>query len=502
MATVDASIPLQVQQPDDYSTRTTKALQAGEAMQQFQGQRALREAFQGADMSTPEGQAALVQKVGAADPKSAMALQGQFLKQAESKSTMAKNKATTDKAQLETQLKKAEVVDDHMSVLMAKYTDLVQNKHMAPQDAARILSADIPVIKSSMAQQKMPDGTPMISQEELARMPDQFDPNTFGSKTMNVKNMREQLKYELDIHKQQNTEQHQKVEEGQGQQRIGIEAQNSSINAGRLNEEKRYHNIEARNSSARMNMEEAKGGLMADPEHPGKYVKDPSGGLSEDDTRFMARQYLAGDKSVLQNLGRGAQGARDLLAVRKAIRTEAEAKGMKPDEVASTIAEFEGLKSGERALGNRTATAGMAVNEASQFADLAVKASDKVNRTNYPSFNKILLAGEKGTGDKDVVQFGAYNNSLINAYARAISPSGTPTVSDKDHAREMLSTAYSKGQYAAVVDAMKKEMSAAMKSPGMVREEFRGYGKREIGPSGAAATPTKAGGTVHWDDLK
>lgn len=195
--------------------------------------------------------------------------------------------------------------------------------------------------------------------------------------------------------------------------------------------------------------------------------------LSADDMSFMAKQYLAGDKSVLQNLGRGVQGSRNLIALRKSIRSEAEDAGMQPSEVAARMAEFEGVKSGERTLGTRTANAGMAVNEANQFATNALAASEKVDRTQYPSLNKAIQAAERGSGGTDVVELATYTNSLINAYARAVSPTGSPTVSDKEHAREILDTAYSKGQFAAAINAMKKEMAAAQASPGQVRSEFR-----------------------------
>jgi hypothetical protein len=498
VAEVDASIPLQVKQPADYNQTLMSALQSGEAMQNLQGQKAMKEAFQNADMNTPEGQQSLIKKVGSVNPGEAMKLQGQFQNQAKTKSEITKNEAITQKTQMENAHALFSQMDDAGSILMYQFTDLVQNKGMSPQDAARVVSSNIPPLKAHLAQQRFPDGRPMFSQEQLAQMPNEFDPQKFAQMTMSARQMKEKLDYEMNIRKEKNTERHQGVLEKQGAQRIGLEGARVGMEGQRLGMEGTRLGME----QSRLSMTEAKDGLMPDPEHKGKYIKDPTSGLQEDDLKFMARQYLAGDKSVLQNLGRGQQGAKDIVALRKYIRTEAEAKGMKPDEVASTIAEFEGLKAGERTLGTRTATAGMAVTEATQFADLAVKSSEKVNRTSYPSFNKILLAGEKGTGDKDIVQFGAYNNSLINAYARAISPSGTPTVSDKDHAREMLDTAYSKGQYAAVVDAMKKEMAAAMKSPGMVREEFRGYGKRKIGPDGGASTPGKQVGTMHWDDLK
>jgi len=83
------------------------------------------------------------------------------------------------------------------------------------------------------------------------------------------------------------------------------------------------------------------------------------------------------------------------------------------------------------------------------------------------------LAVEQGTGDENVVRFGIAVNSLINIYARAINPVGQVTVSDKDHARELLSTAWSKGQFRNGIDQLQLEMNAAYKAPGAVRKELR-----------------------------
>lgn len=200
---------------------------------------------------------------------------------------------------------------------------------------------------------------------------------------------------------------------------------------------------------------------------------DPNAALSGEDLKFMADQYLAGDRTVLQNLGRGAQGSKNLVALRNAVRKEAQARGMSGADLAASVAEFEGIKAGERALGSRTAVVGMAGEAASGFAKNAVEASDKVDRTQYPDLNRILEIGRKKSGDPDIVAFAQYNNSLINAYARAVSPTGVPTVSDKDHARETLATAFSKGQYEAGVNAILKEIETEKSAPGKVRKEFR-----------------------------
>ena len=185
---------------------------------------------------------------------------------------------------------------------------------------------------------------------------------------------------------------------------------------------------------------------------------------------YIAKQYIAGDRSVLIGLARNSKG---MLTARTAIVKESARQGKSPEEMAATIAEFEGIKSGERTLGNRQAQVGLAVEEARNMAPLALAASEKVDRTQYPLLNKALLAVEQGTGDENVVRFGIAVNSLINIYARAINPVGQVTVSDKDHARELLSTAWSKGQFRNGIDQLQLEMNAAYKAPGAVRKELR-----------------------------
>lgn len=494
---IDPTIPLAVQAPKiDATQNIAQAFTLADLINKQKADQQLRAALADPNAIDPTtgtiSQNTLAQ-ITRQNPSAGMALQKSAADLAAKNATVAKDRAQTRNYDFENGIKQMDLIAQTGGSLMTQYQQLLSQG--VPREQA--IQTMQPLYEEAMSNVA---ATGQIDKEHLAQIPPQFDPDKVSAGVFRALTTKDQFnvmhqKHQeaLDQSKADETKRHNRVEEGQGSQRIGIEAQNAATSRARLGIEQQN----AATSRERLAMEEGKSGLMPDPNSPGKFVRDPSVGLTDDDLKFMARQYLAGDKSVMQNLGRGAQGSRDIVALRKAIREEAESKGMKPDEVASTIAEFEGLKAGERALGQRTANAGMAVNEASQFADLALQASNKVDRTKYPSLNKVLQAAEKGTGDPAIVEFGAYNNSLINAYARAISPSGTPTVSDKDHAREMLATAYSKGQYAAVVGAMKKEMAAAQKSPGMVREEFRGYGKRQIGPAdqqpGTAPNPFGGG---------
>ena len=151
-----------------------------------------------------------------------------------------------------------------------------------------------------------------------------------------------------------------------------------------------------------------------------------------------------------------------------------------------------GATAAERSLATQTAKMSTAANEANKMVDVVRTLSDKVNRTEFPTINAITNAVSKGTGGKEIVQLNASINALVNSYARAISPTGQPTVSDKNHAREVINSAYSTGQISAILDVMQQEMSIAREAAGTAstelkesREKARGRGEK---PEPAAST--------------
>lgn len=218
--------------------------------------------------------------------------------------------------------------------------------------------------------------------------------------------------------------------------------------------------------------------------------------INDDTLTAMAEQYLAGDKSVFQNLGRGAQGAANVVALRQRVAEVAKEVGMTPDQIALAQAEFMGQGAAQRSLGTRTANFGLAEKEALEMADLVVNTSAVVARTNFMPVNKAIIAYNDQTGDPETRAFGAALNSFINAYARAVSPVGTPTVSDKDHARAMLSRADGHTALVAIMNQLKAEMKAAEKAPSAVRDQLRrqfNEGSSRIRERGQGAkTPTFA----------
>ena len=194
--------------------------------------------------------------------------------------------------------------------------------------------------------------------------------------------------------------------------------------------------------------------------------------LPDNVVELMAQQYLVGDTSVMQNLGRGAQGAQNIIRLRTEIARQAAAAGKGGADLAAQNAEYFGTKAGQRSAGTRIANVEMAVYEAQNLVPLALDASRNVARSGLLPFGKGQVMFNEQTNNPAMREFAAANNALVNTYARAISPTGQPTISDKDHARELLSTAYDQPSYEATVNQMNREMEAARKAPQQVRQAF------------------------------
>lgn len=197
------------------------------------------------------------------------------------------------------------------------------------------------------------------------------------------------------------------------------------------------------------------------------------GGLIDQETiQSMAKQAWTGDTSVFHNLGRGTQGADNIVALRRAVREEGERLGKTPEELSAKNAEFFGIKAGERTLGTRQANVDLAVTEALNIIPLALKASDELKRTDIKAVNDLIQFAQSKTASAELRRLAAATNTFINVYARAISPVGVPTINDKEHAREVLDKGFSNGDYKAAVDILVQEMYAARAAPGQVRKDL------------------------------
>ncbi len=196
--------------------------------------------------------------------------------------------------------------------------------------------------------------------------------------------------------------------------------------------------------------------------------------LDEDTLDMMADQALRGDRSVFQNIGRGAQGSANLVALRSRITQKAKERGITGADLASITADYGGQTAGLRTSGNISARIENAAAEAAELAPLAIEASRNVARSGFLPFGKAQVMFDVKTNDPALNKFATANIGLATAYANAMARGQKATVSDMQEARELLSTAKDQPAYEAIVGQMQQEIRAAQRAPQRVREHLRG----------------------------
>lgn len=201
----------------------------------------------------------------------------------------------------------------------------------------------------------------------------------------------------------------------------------------------------------------------------GKEVYRNAGNLNatmpDETAHFLAERVIAGDKQALIGLGRGAQGANNLAKVQGLVAQKAQERGLDAQDILNKSAEIQGLNAQQRTFGTQTARMSTSSVEAQGAITLGRQASAAVDRGNWVPVNKAIQSWQRGTSNPELGKFAAANLAIVNTYARAINPTGQPTVADKEHAREILSTATGPDQYSAVLDQMQQEIDMAHNSP-------------------------------------
>lgn len=225
---------------------------------------------------------------------------------------------------------------------------------------------------------------------------------------------------------------------------------------------------------------------------------DTEASLDGDTLGMMAKQYLRGDKSVLQNLGRGAQGSANLVALRKSITAEAKAQGLSGEDIAARMADFQGQTAGLRTANNISARIENAAAEAAELAPLAVAAGREVARSGFLPFGRAQVMFNNQTNDPAMNKFATANIGLATAYANAMARGQKATVHDMEEARQLLTTAKDQRAYEAIVEQMKTEIAAAQRAPKSVRENLRNEVSGKGGHGAPAAAPAAAPLPAGW----
>jgi len=180
--------------------------------------------------------------------------------------------------------------------------------------------------------------------------------------------------------------------------------------------------------------------------------------LTPDELKEMGAQYLAGDKSVFQNLGRGVQGSANVAALRGEITRQMQEQGLTGADIAARLAAFAGDLSAMRTLGSAASRIDLGAQELQVALPQALELSRKVYRPDFKPIGEIQQAIQGKSSDPDLLEFQQQNQAVINAYAATMSRGGASTVSAAERASTLLSSATGQEAYERQLDRLNKEV--------------------------------------------
>ena len=155
-------------------------------------------------------------------------------------------------------------------------------------------------------------------------------------------------------------------------------------------------------------------------------------------------------------------------------------------EQALRNAEFHGTTVGQGTLARRNVAIETAATELDNMLPVVTAASRAVDRTQYPSVNKILLAYKEGTGDTKVNALGQALQTTINLWARTTNPTGQLHVHDQTQGEKILQRAWSTGQIESALNMMRTEAQVARNAPAEVRLNLRKQFLKQFGVENTA----------------
>lgn len=218
--------------------------------------------------------------------------------------------------------------------------------------------------------------------------------------------------------------------------------------------------------------------------------KGAEGQLSDDEAHFLAHVIEADPTQashVVSGWGKGGQQNRT--KVWDFVRQDYSAQGKPPADLATARVAILGTQQAARTAGAQTAKIGIGLREIDKFAPLVIGASEKVDRTRFPTVNSLIEASQRGTGGTQIVQLVNYINALKNAYAQVLARGGSSSVDARKRADEVVNAAWSKGQIKAAIEAMRNEARQAESASTETMGAISSGAGRAATPSTSASDP-------------
>jgi hypothetical protein len=207
----------------------------------------------------------------------------------------------------------------------------------------------------------------------------------------------------------------------------------------------------------------------------------------------------AGVKQLIEIYGQKAVGKSAIANDRAQFISEFEEReGRKP--TSAEITKFEGERAGATAeggtVGRRAGNIAIAVQEAHDTIPNVMAAAEKSAGKGLATWNAVENKWNVEKGDENFAFYVQQMNSLINVYGRVISGGGKGTVSDAEHARQMLNPNMPLSAVKGALRGFSTEVDIAEKAPEKVRARMRG--NKET-PAQTTDAPPAAGSVIKYD---
>lgn len=235
------------------------------------------------------------------------------------------------------------------------------------------------------------------------------------------------------------------------------------------------------------------GAAPAIPDTP--QARATRGGLSADALVSAAYRYNQTGSFPPGSTARNLEMTRQRTAIQNLAAELNKAEKIDPKDATTRQLQFKAHAAGLRVLETRASTLTLAAKESETLIPRVRDASEKVDRTEFPTLNSLILAAQRGTGGTDVIRLGTAINSLLYVYARVLKPTGVLNESDTKRAGDLLDKAWSDGQINAALDQMEVEIKSAEEGLSRAREEYgASINRPKTAPAPAAPGGAPSGG--------
>lgn len=441
---IDPSIPLAVQAPkNDVGQSIMQAYTLADLINKQKAEQALR-----AELSAPgavdpsSGQLTTdaIQKVMRISPQAGMALQKNAVDVAEKQSTIDKNRAQTKNFDYEHGVKQMDALAQAGGALMTQYSTLLKQGVPEQQAIAQIQ----PLYEKALGDLKSGG---LIDDAHFANVPKEFNPALVSNEVFSALNLKDQfaVKHQqnqeaLEQSKATETQRHNRIEEGQGAQRIGIEGENAATNRGRLAFEESQPKSEVGKINTDLNA--------------GRITKDQANAA-------LTKATGGGDPATVDEVARHiADGSMQPLTA-QALRTPAGMRIMA--RVYELNPKYDAKDYGVQAKALKDFTTGKqgntvrSLNVAMDHLDTLSQLGDALKNGNMQAFNKLSQNLAAQTGSAAPTNFDAAKKIVSDEVVKAIIGSGGG-VGDRDEAAKAFDKASSPAQLAGAINTAKRLM--------------------------------------------